>query len=102
MEVNHCEVGSAHHQELELGPVMEDIVFFHHFLDQYPGSNRDVSPHRGRRRTSSQNTARSDSRAIATRRNSRRSLFGELGITMDDIEAVEEKTNSEIEKAKIS
>ena len=42
MEVNHCEVGRLIIKNWNLGPVMEDVVFFHHFIDQYPGSNRDV------------------------------------------------------------
>jgi HD-like signal output (HDOD) protein len=42
MEVNHCEVGRLIIKNWNLGPVMEDVVFFHHFLDQYPGQNREI------------------------------------------------------------
>jgi hypothetical protein len=100
MEVNHCEVGRLIIKNWNLGPVMEDVVFFHHFLDQYPGSNRDVLLTVAAANFFA-NTAQIGFSGDRYPEKLPAGLFDELGITMDDIEAVEEKTTSEIEKAKI-
>ena len=41
MEVNHCEVGRLIIKSWNLGAQMGDTIFFHHFLDSYPGTHRD-------------------------------------------------------------
>ncbi len=100
MEVNHCEVGRLIIKNWNLGPVMEDVVFFHHFLDQYPGANRDVLL-----TVAAANFFANISQiGFSGDRYPERlpqAVLDELGITLDDLEAIEERATGEIEKAKI-
>jgi HD-like signal output (HDOD) protein len=98
--VNHNEVGSLIIKNWNLGPVIEDVVFFHHFIEQYTGSNRDILL----------TVAASNFFANANQigfsgdrypQNLPQSVFAELGVSWDDIESLEESVNKEIEKAKI-
>ena len=100
MEVNHCEVGRLIIKNWNLGPVMEDVVFFHHFLEQYPGANRDVLLTVAAANFFT-NTYQIGFSGDRYPEKVPLSVFEELGISLDDLEAVEEKANSEIEKAKI-
>jgi hypothetical protein len=79
---------------------MEDVVFFHHFLDSYPGTNRDVLLTVAAANFFA-NTFQIGFSGDRYPEKLPQSLYDELGITLDDLEAVEEKANSEIEKAKI-
>jgi HD-like signal output (HDOD) protein len=100
MEVNHCEVGRLIIKNWNLGPVMEDVVFFHHFIDQYPGANRDVLL----TVAAANFFANSFQIGFSGDRFPEKltlGVFEELGITLDDLDAMEEKVNAEIEKAKI-
>lgn len=100
MEVNHCEVGRLIMQNWSLGPMMEDIVFFHHFLDSYPGNNREVLLTVAAANFFA-NTYQIGFSGDRYPEKLPQSLYEELGITLDDLEAMEEKVNGEIEKAKI-
>jgi len=100
MDVNHCEVGRMIIKNWNLGPVMEDVVFFHHFLDAYPGANREVLLTVAAANFFA-NTAQIGFSGDRYPEKLPASLFEELGITLDDLEAMEEKANGEIEKAKI-
>ena len=100
MEVNHCEVGRLIIKNWNLGPVMEDVVFFHHFLDQYPGANRDVLLTVAAANFFA-NTYQIGFSGDRYPEKLPPEVFDELGITLDDLEAMEDKANSEIEKAKI-
>jgi HD-like signal output (HDOD) protein len=100
MEVNHCEVGRLIIKNWNLGPVMEDVVFFHHFLDQYPGNNRDVLLTVAAANFFA-NTYQIGFSGDRYPEKVPPSVFEELGISLDDLEAVEEKANGEIEKAKV-
>jgi HD-like signal output (HDOD) protein len=100
MEVNHCEVGRLIMQNWNLGPMMEDIVFFHHFLDSYPGNNREVLLTVAAANFFA-NTYQIGFSGDRYPEKLPQSLYEELGITLDDLEAMEEKVNAEIEKAKI-
>jgi len=79
---------------------MEDVVFFHHFLDSYPGTNRDVLLTVAAANFFA-NTFQIGFSGDRYPEKLSQGLFDELGITLDDLEAVEDKANSEIEKAKI-
>jgi HD-like signal output (HDOD) protein len=98
--VNHCEVGRLIIKNWNLGPVMEDVVFFHHFLDQYPGQNRDVLL-----TVSAANYfANSNQIGFSGDRYPQKLasyVFEELGIGWEDLEALEDSVNKEIDKAKI-
>ena len=100
MEVNHCEVGRLIINNWNLGPVMEDIVFFHHMLDSYPGNNREVLLTVAAANFFA-NTYQIGFSGDRYPEKLPQSLYEELGITLDDLEAMEEKVNAEIEKAKI-
>ena len=100
MEVNHCEVGRLIIKNWNLGPVMEDVVFFHHFLEQYPGSNREVLLTVAAANFFT-NTYQIGFSGDRYPEKVPLSVFEELGISLDDLEEVEEKANGEIEKAKI-
>ncbi len=100
MDVNHCEVGKLIVNNWNLGTAMEDVVFFHHFLEQYPGDNRDVLL------TVSAANYFANSFQIGFSgdrypENLPQSVFDELKITRDDFDDLENKVNGEIEKAKI-
>jgi HD-like signal output (HDOD) protein len=100
LEVNHCEVGRLIIKNWNLGPVMEDVVFFHHFIDQYPGTNHDVLL----TVAAANFFANSFQIGFSGDRYPEKlalSVFEKLGITLDDLDAMEDKVNSEIEKAKI-
>ena len=79
MEVNHCEVGRLIIKNWNLGPQMGDTIFFHHFLDSYPGENREFLL----------TVAAANYFANAN------------GIGWNDLEALEETVTKEIEKAKV-
>src|SRR5271157_725395 len=100
MEVNHCEVGRLIMQNWNLGPMMEDIVFFHHFLDSYPGDNREILLTVAAANFFA-NTYQIGFSGDRYPEKLPPNVFEELGITLDDLEAMEDKANSEIEKAKI-
>ncbi len=100
LEVNHCEVGRLIMQNWNLGTMMEDIVFFHHFLDSYPGNNREVLLTVAAANFFA-NTYQIGFSGDRYPEKLPPSLYEELGITLDDLEAMEEKVNGEIEKAKI-
>jgi HD-like signal output (HDOD) protein len=100
MDVNHCEVGRLIVKNWNLGAAMEDVVFFHHFLDSYPGENRDVllTVAAANYFANSYQIGFSGDRypeALPP------AVFEELKITRDDLDEVESKVNGEIEKAKI-
>ena len=100
MEVNHCEVGRLIIKSWNLGPVMEDVVFFHHFLDQYPGTNRDIVF----TVAAANNFANLYQIGFSGDRYPEKlplTVLEELAITFDDIEALEAAVSREIEKAKI-
>ena len=100
MEVNHCEVGRLIIKSWNLGPAMEDVVFFHHFLDSYPGTNRDVLLTVAAANFFA-NTAQIGSLGRSISREAPTGLFDELGISRDDLEDIEDTVNGEIEKAKV-
>jgi HD-like signal output (HDOD) protein len=100
MDVNHCEVGRLIIKNWNLGPVMEDVVFFHHFLDQYPGNNREVLLTVAAANFFA-NTYQIGFSGDRYPEKLALSVFEELGITLDDLEEIEEKATGEIEKAKI-
>jgi HD-like signal output (HDOD) protein len=100
MGVNHCEVGRLIIKNWNLGPVMEDVVFFHHFLEGYPGANRELLLTVAAANFFA-NTAQIGFSGDRYPEKLSPAVLTELGITMDDIEDVEEKANGEIEKAKI-
>ena len=100
MDVNHCEVGRLIIKNWNLGTVMEDVVFFHHFIDQYPGSNRDVLLTVAAANFFA-NTFQIGFSGDRYPEKLALALYEEMGITLDDLEAMEDKVNSEIEKAKI-
>ncbi len=98
--VNHCEVGRLIIKNWNLGAVMEDVVFFHHFLDQYPGENRDVLL-----TVSAANFfANTNQIGFSGDRYPEKLppyALEELGIGWEDLEALEDSVNKEIDKAKI-
>jgi HD-like signal output (HDOD) protein len=100
MDVNHCEVGRLIVKNWNLGPAMEDVVFFHHFLDSYPGENRDVllTVAAANYFANSYQIGFSGDRYPESLPPA---VFEELSITRDDLDEVESKVNGEIEKAKI-
>ena len=100
MGVNHCDVGRMIIKNWNLGPVMEDVVFFHHFIDSYPGTNRDVLLTVAAANFFA-NTAQIGFSGDRYPEKLAQSLFDELGISLDDLEAMEDKVNAEIEKAKV-
>jgi hypothetical protein len=79
---------------------MEDIVFFHHFIDQYPGANRDVLL-----TVAAANFFANISQVgfSGDRYPEKLSpaVFEELAISLDDLEAMEDRVNGQIEKAKV-
>jgi HD-like signal output (HDOD) protein len=98
--VNHCEVGKLIIKNWNLGPVMEDTVFFHHFLDQYTGRNRDILL-----TVSAANFfANTNQIGFSGDRFPEalpQAVYAELGIGWEDLEALEDQVNKEIDKAKI-
>jgi len=100
MEVNHCEVGRLIVKNWNLGPAMEDVVFFHHFLDAYPGDNRDVllTVAAANYFANSYQIGFSGDRFPAPLAPS---VLEELNITRDYLDELESKVSPEIEKAKI-
>ncbi len=98
--VNHCEVGKLIIKNWNLGPVMEDIVFFHHFLDQYPGQNRDVLLTVAAANFFA-NTNQIGFSGDRYPEKLPQYAFDELGIGWEDLESLEDSVNKEIEKAKI-
>jgi len=100
MEVNHCEVGRLIIKNWNLGPQMGDTIFFHHFLDSYPGTHRDVLL-----TVSAANYFANANQIGFSGDRYPEALpdfvFSELGITWDDLEAIEGLVNGEIEKAKV-
>jgi HD-like signal output (HDOD) protein len=100
MEVNHCEVGRLIIKNWNLGPQMGDTIFFHHFLDSYPGTYRDVLL-----TVSAANYfANANQIGFSGDRYPEKLpefVFTELGITWDDLEAIEGLVTGEIEKAKV-
>ncbi len=98
--VNHCEVGKLIIKNWNLGPVMEDIVFFHHFLDQYPGQNRDVLLTVAAANFFA-NTNQIGFSGDRYPEKLPQEVFDELGIGWEDLEDLEDSVNKEIEKAKI-
>jgi len=100
MDVNHCEVGRLIIKNWNLGGALEDVVFFHHFLDQYPGTNRDMVLTVAAA-NSFVNTAGIGFSGDRYPEKLPLAVFEELGITYDDLEALEPAANKEIEKAKI-
>jgi HD-like signal output (HDOD) protein len=100
MEVNHCEVGRLIINNWNLGALMEDVVFFHHFLDAYPGANREVLLTVAAANFFA-NTYQIGFSGDRYPEKLSQNLWQELGITLDDLEALEEKVNAEIEKAKV-
>ncbi|HUI73238.1 MAG TPA: HDOD domain-containing protein [Spirochaetia bacterium] len=100
MEVNHCEVGRFIVKNWNLGASMEDVVFFHHFLDSYPGENRDVllTVAAANYFANSYQIGFSGDRYPESLPPT---VFDELKITRDDLDEVENKVSGEIEKAQI-
>jgi HD-like signal output (HDOD) protein len=98
--VNHCEVGKLIIKNWNLGPVMEDTVYFHHFLDQYTGKNRDILL----TVCAANFFANSNQIGFSGDRYPEplpAPVYTELGIGWDDLEALEDQVNKEIDKAKI-
>jgi hypothetical protein len=79
---------------------MEDVVFFHHFIDSYPGANRDVLLTVAAANFFA-NTFQIGFSGDRYPEKLPLAIYEELGITLDDLEAMEDKVNAEIEKAKI-
>ena len=79
---------------------MGDTIFFHHFLDSYPGTHRDVLL-----TVSAANYFANANQIGFSGDRYPEALpdfvFPELGITWDDLEAIEGLVNGEIEKAKV-
>jgi HD-like signal output (HDOD) protein len=100
MGVNHCEVGRLIIKNWNLGPVMEDVVFFHHFVEQYPGANRDMLLTVAAANFFA-NTYQIGFSGDRYPEKISPGIYEELGISLDDLEAMEERVNGEIEKAKI-
>ena len=100
MEVNHCEVGRLIIKNWNLGPVMEDVVFFHHFIDSYPGANRDVLLTVAAANFFA-NTFQIGFSGDRYPEKVAAEVYAELGVSLDDLEAMETRVNGEIEKAKI-
>lgn len=100
MSVNHCEVGRLIIKNWNLGPTMGDTIFFHHFLDSYPGKHRDelLTVCAANVFANENRIGFSGDRYPETLPDA---VFQELGISWDDLEALEGLVNSEIEKAKI-
>lgn len=100
MEVNHCEVGRMIIKSWNLGPQMGDTIFFHHFLDSYPGQHRDylLTVAAANYFANANNIGFSGDRWPEPLPEA---AFKELGITWDDLEALEGLVTKEIEKAKI-
>jgi HD-like signal output (HDOD) protein len=98
--VNHCDVGRLIIKSWNLGPIMEDVVFFHHTLGEYSGPNRDMLL-----TVSAANFfANTNQIGFSGDRYPEKlppQVFEELGISWEDLEALEETVNKEIEKAKI-
>ncbi len=100
MEVNHCEVGRLIIKSWNLGPQMGDTIFFHHFLDSYPGTHRDYLL----TVAAANYFANANSIGFSGDRYPEKLpdfVFAELGISWDDLEAIEDLVMKEIEKAKI-
>ena len=100
MEVNHCEVGRLIIKNWNLGAAMEDVVYFHHFISQYPGENRDLLL----TVAAANFFANSYQNGFSGDRYPEKlplEVFEELGISLDDLESMEQKANAEIEKAKV-
>lgn len=100
MEVNHCEVGRLIIKSWNLGSSMEDTVFFHHFLDSYPGQNRDFVL----TVAAANYFANANGIGFSGDRYPQRLpdyVLTDLGISWDDLEAIEDSVTGEIEKAKI-
>jgi HD-like signal output (HDOD) protein len=100
MDVNHCEVGRLIIKNWNLGQAMEDVVFFHHFVEQYPGPNREVLL----TVVAANFFANTNQLGFSGDRYPDKlppSVFEELGISWDDLEEIEEKATVEIEKAKV-
>jgi HD-like signal output (HDOD) protein len=98
--VNHGEVGKLIIANWNLGPVMEDVVFYHHLLDQYQGPNRDVLL----TVCAANFFANTNQIGFSGDRYPEKlpqSVFDELGISWEDLESLEETVSKEIEKAKI-
>jgi HD-like signal output (HDOD) protein len=98
--VNHCEVGKLIIKNWNLGPVMEDTVYFHHFLDQYMGRHRDILL-----TVSAANFfANTNQIGFSGDRYPEalpQQIYAELGVGWEDLEALENQVNKEIDKAKI-
>ncbi len=98
--VNHCEVGKLIIKNWNLGPVMEDTVYFHHFLDQYTGKHRDILL----TVCAANFFANSNQIGFSGDRYPEPlppQAYQELGIGWEDLEALEDQVNKEIDKAKI-
>ncbi len=98
--VNHCEVGKLIIKNWNLGQVMEDTVYYHHFLDQYTGKNRDILL----TVCAANFFANTNQIGFSGDRYPEKipdAILAELGIQWDDLEALEGQVNKEIEKAKI-
>ena len=98
--VNHCEVGRLIIKNWNLGPVIEDSVYYHHFLDQYTGKNRDILLTVSAANFFA-NTSQIGFSGDRYPEQLPQSVFAELGIQWEDIEELEDQVNKEIDKAKI-
>lgn len=100
MEVNHCEVGRLIIKSWNLSPQLGDTIFFHHFIDSYPGNYRDelLTVSVANHFANVNNIGFSGDRWPEKVPDA---VFQELGISWDDLEAIEGLVNGEIEKAKI-
>jgi hypothetical protein len=100
MEVNHCEVGRMIIKSWNLGAQMGDTIFFHHFLDSYPGTHRDylLTVAAANYFANANNIGYSGDRYPEKLPDF---VFTELGISWDDLEAIEALVTKEIDKAKI-
>ncbi len=98
--VNHCDVGKLIIANWNLGPIMQDVVAYHHFLDQYQGTHRDVLL----TVCAANFFANTNQIGFSGDRYPEglpSSIFEELGIRWEDLEALEDTVSKEIEKAKI-
>jgi HD-like signal output (HDOD) protein len=98
--VNHCDVGKLIIANWNLGPIMQDVVAYHHFLDQYQGPNRDVLLTVCAANFFA-NTNQIGFSGDRYPENLPPNVLEELGIRWDDLEALEDTVSKEIEKAKI-
>ncbi|RKX80286.1 MAG: HDOD domain-containing protein [Spirochaetes bacterium] len=100
MGIDHGETGRLIVENWKLGPALRDAVAYHHSVTSYEGENKTIlyTVHLANYFA---NTFEIGFAGDRYPQKTEEMVFEHLGISIDDLEEIEESVNSEIEKASI-